>query len=66
VKIVGVAGQTSSGLDWISAEREDRDAVPSLLSVPDRAISGLSNITDRTSLVEPSILAGIQHPAVPP
>jgi hypothetical protein len=35
---------TSSGLDRIDATREDRDAVPGLLSVPNRAVSGLANV----------------------
>jgi hypothetical protein len=46
VEILGVPGEAASGLDRIGVQREDRDAVPRFLSVPDRAISGLANSTD--------------------
>jgi hypothetical protein len=39
--VLRVARQTAMGLDRLAAAREDGDAVPALLAVPDRAIAGL-------------------------
>jgi hypothetical protein len=40
VGIVPIAGQTAAGLDRRGAPREDRDAVPAFLPMPDRVIAG--------------------------
>src|ERR1700761_695623 len=40
MRIVGIAGQTTAGFDRLGVLRENRDAVPRRLSMPDRTIAG--------------------------
>ena len=42
MRIVGIARQPTPYLDWVGAAREDRDAVPRGLAVPDRAVPRLA------------------------
>ena len=51
VRVVGVARQAAPGLDRLGAAREDGDAVPALLAVPDRAVAGLADRGFREPLV---------------
>jgi len=39
VRVVGIAGQATARLDRLLAAGEDRDPVPRLLSMPDRAVA---------------------------
>ncbi len=41
VRVVRVAGQPASGLNWFAGPRQDGDAVPCLLPVPDRVVPRL-------------------------
>ena len=43
VAVVGIARQAAPGLDRLAAARQDRDAVPALLPVPDRAVAGVAD-----------------------
>ena len=40
VGVVGIAGEAAAGLVRLGAARQDGDAVPALLALPDRAIAG--------------------------
>ena len=51
VGIFRIAGQAAPGFHGIGAAREYRDAVPCLLSVPDRPVSGLADIAEREFLL---------------
>ncbi|SPA54885.1 protein of unknown function [Cupriavidus taiwanensis] len=51
VAVVGVAGQAAAHFDRLRAARQDGDAVPGLLAVPDRAIAGVADLARRKALV---------------
>ena len=44
VHVVGIAGEAASGFDRSLAAREDGDAIPAFLTVPDGAITGISDL----------------------
>ena len=50
VIVVGVAGQRATDLDGRGALRQDRDAVPGTLSVPDRVVARGADVEDREPL----------------
>ncbi len=40
VRVVGIAGQATAGFHRLGTPRQDRDAVPPFLPMPDRAVAG--------------------------
>jgi hypothetical protein len=51
VHVIGIPGPTAAGLDRLGAARQDRHAIPALLSVPDRALARRTQRRRRKFLV---------------
>ena len=66
VQVVRIARQAAPRLDRLRAPREDRDAVPALLAVPDRAVARVARSrAPGTSPAAPSAPAGRRRRAWP-
>src|SRR5215469_11612631 len=43
VRVFRIAGQTPPSLNWSLAARKNRNAIPALLTMPDRSVSRVAN-----------------------
>ena len=61
VRVIRIARQAAPGLDRVGTSREDGDAVPALLAVPDRAVAGAPDRGLRELLVRRLQLLQADH-----